>query len=218
MAGQVVYSPHVAEGGAASIATLPDGAPLACVIARTESGPIANHLPLLRAPNAALIGHVALGNEMHRLIRPDQEVLAVFRRDDACVPPGFYPTGQEHHRHVPIWHYEVEHICGTVSVQHEDHAKRAAVGLLTCNQERRLNGENARRMADAPADYPEQMLPGIVAFRMSPTRGLAKSKLSQNRETGDCLGMVEGQPARAGIIAAVLARSGLAASGALRKR
>lgn len=184
--------PHFAQVDAATIAAILDDAPLACIVAQTSAGLIANHIPLLRAPNGDLIGHVALANDMHRLISPDQEVLAVFRRDEAYVSPNFYPSKPEHHRHVPTWNYEVVHVYGTLAFQHDDHAKRAAVGLLTRTHERRLNGAQAWRMADAPADYMAQMLQSIVAFRMVTNRVLAKSKLSQNRDARDHQGVVEG--------------------------
>lgn len=70
--------------------------------------------------------------------------------------------------------------------------RRAAVGLLTRSHERRVNGKDAWRMADAPADYMAQMLAGIVAFRIAVTRTVAKAKLSQNREARDYLGTIEG--------------------------
>ncbi|WP_281272458.1 FMN-binding negative transcriptional regulator [Paenirhodobacter hankyongi] len=50
------------------IAALIEVAPLACIVAQTEDGLIANHIPVLRAPDGALIGHVATANPMHRLI------------------------------------------------------------------------------------------------------------------------------------------------------
>lgn len=184
--------PHFEEVSASSVASVMDEAPLACVVAHTEDGLIANHLPLLKSPKGELIGHVALANDMHRLITPRLEVLAIFRRDDAYVSPNYYPTKAEHHRHVPTWNYEVVHVYGTLIFQHDDHAKRSAVGLLTRTHERRLNGENAWRMADAPTDYMEKMLDGIVAFKMTTTRILAKSKLSQNREELDYIGTIEG--------------------------
>lgn len=184
--------PHFAEVSGESIAGLLEDAPLACVVAHTGFGLVANHLPLLKTPKGDFVGHVALANDMHRLIAEGQEVLSVFRRDDAYVSPNFYPTKQEHHRHVPTWNYEVVHVYGTIMFQHDDHAKRAAVGLLTRHHERRLNGAQAWRMADAPADYMTAMLDGIVAFRIAVSRILAKSKLSQNREATDYLGTVEG--------------------------
>ncbi|MFN3661142.1 FMN-binding negative transcriptional regulator [Yoonia sp.] len=184
--------PHFEETNPIVITAILTDAPLACVVAQTDSGLIANHLPLLPSPKGDLIGHVALANDMHGLIEADQEVLAIFRRTDAYVSPNFYPTKQDHHRHVPTWNYEVAHLYGRISFQHDDHAKRAAVGLLTRSHEHRLNGADAWRMADAPKDYLDQMLGGIVAFRIAVTRILAKSKISQNRAPIDYAGTVAG--------------------------
>lgn len=184
--------PHFQELDPTEIAAVMETAPLACVVAQTPAGIVANHLPLLAGPEGTLIGHVALANDMHRLIADGQQVLAVFRGEDAYVSPNFYPSKPEHHRHVPTWNYQAVHIHGTIAFQHDDHAKRAAVGLLTRLHERRLNGDKAWRMADAPADYMAEMLANIVAFRIRVQRTLAKSKLSQNRDARDHLGAVEG--------------------------
>jgi transcriptional regulator len=184
--------PHFEEIEPARIRAVIDTAPLACIVAQTEAGLIANHIPLLAAPDGTLIGHVALANDMHRLLSEGHAVLAIFRGEDAYVSPNFYPSKPEHHRHVPTWNYEVVHVHGTITFQHDDHAKRAAVALLTRTQERRANGHNAWRMADAPADYMKQMLDGIVALRIAVTRTIAKSKLSQNRERRDYLGTIAG--------------------------
>ncbi|MDF3606172.1 FMN-binding negative transcriptional regulator [Paracoccus sp. DMF-8] len=184
--------PHFQEINPGTIAEILEDAPLACLVAQTDNGLIANHLPLLQTPKGDFIGHVALANDMHRLIADGQQVLAIFRRADAYISPNFYPTKQDHHRHVPTWNYEVVHAYGNITFQHDEHAKRAAVGLLTRHHERRLNGADAWRMADAPRDYMAQMLGGIVAFNIAVTKVLAKSKLSQNREARDYLGAVDG--------------------------
>ncbi len=184
--------PHFQERDPEEIGAIIARAPLACIVADTPEGLVANHIPLLSAPDGRLIGHVALANDMHRLIAEGQEVLAIFRGEDGYVSPNYYPSKPQHHRHVPTWNYQAVHIHGAISFQHDEQAKRAAVGLLTRNHERRVNGENAWRMADAPADYLAQMLAAIVAFRITPTRVLAKSKLSQNREAGDRQGAIDG--------------------------
>ncbi len=184
--------PHFQEVSSVEIAAIIEAAPLACIVAQTAQGLIANHIPLLRAPDGSLIGHVALANDMHRLIADGQEVLAIFRGEDGFVSPNFYPSKAEHHRHVPTWNYQVVHARGTIRFQHDDHAKRAAVGLLTRSHERRVNGAQAWRMADAPADYMQQMLGAIVAFRITVTEWLAKSKLSQNRDARDYQGTIDG--------------------------
>jgi transcriptional regulator len=188
-----MYLPeHFTEVSETEIASVIASAPLACVVVQTAAGLIANHLPLLTAGDGALIGHVALANDMHRLVADGQQVLAIFRGVDGYVSPNFYPSKAEHHRHVPTWNYQAVHVYGDISFQHDERAKRAAVGLLTREHERRRNGDNAWRMADAPADYMTTMLAGIVAFRVEVRRVLAKSKLSQNREERDYLGAIEG--------------------------
>jgi transcriptional regulator len=188
-----MYLPeHFREIDAAEIAEVMATAPLACIVAQTDAGLIANHLPLLTGADGALVGHVALANDMHRLVADGQEVLVVFRGEHGYVSPNFYPSKAEHHRHVPTWNYQAVHVHGAIAFQHDERAKRAAVGLLTRDHERRVNGDRAWRMADAPADYMTQMLASIVAFRITVRTILAKSKLSQNREPRDYEGAVKG--------------------------
>lgn len=192
-----MYLPaHFEETDAAEVAALMAAFPLACLVAETPEGLVANHLPLLVGPDGALIGHVALANDVHRLVAEGQEVMAVFRGEEAYVSPNLYPSKAVHHRHVPTWNYQAVHVHGPIAFRHDEKAKRAAVGLLTREHERRLNGDAAWRMADAPADYLTGMLANIVAFRIEVRRVIAKAKLSQNREPADFAGVVESLEAR----------------------
>lgn len=188
--------PHFQEIDSREISKVMEHAPLACIVAQTDAGLIANHFPLLPGKDSTLIGHVALANDMHRLITDGQEVLAIFRGVDAYISPNYYPSKFEHHKHVPTWNYQVVHAYGEISFQHDVHAKRAAVGLLTRIHERRVNGADAWKMADAPAEYIDDMLEHIVAFRVKVTKVLAKSKLSQNREARDYEGVIDGLTGR----------------------
>lgn len=188
-----MYLPeHFKEIDPQEIAAVIAAAPLGCVVANTAEGLIANHMPILVDKRGELVGHIALANDMHRLIAAGQEVLVIFRGVDGYVSPNFYPSKAEHHKQVPTWNYQVVHVHGTISFQHDESSKRAAVGLLTREHERRINGEKAWRMADAPADYMTDMLGKIVAFRIAVTRTIAKSKLSQNRDIRDFEGAVDG--------------------------
>ena len=192
-----MYLPaHFEETDAAEVAALMAAFPLACLVAQTPEGLVANHLPLLVGPDGALIGHVALANDVHRLVAEGQEVMAVFRGEEAYVSPNLYPSKAAHHRHVPTWNYQAVHVHGPIAFRHDEKAKRAAVGLLTREHERRLNGDAGWRMADAPADYLTGMLANIVAFRIEVRRVIAKAKLSQNREPADFAGVVESLEAR----------------------
>lgn len=188
-----MYLPeHFKEIDQEEIAAVIAAAPLGCVVANTAEGLIANHMPILVDKRGELVGHIALANDMHRLIAEGEEVLVIFRGVDGYVSPNFYPSKAEHHKQVPTWDYQVVHVHGTISFQHDETSKRAAVGLLTREHERRINGEKAWRMADAPADYMTDMLGKIVAFRIAVTRTIAKSKLSQNRDSRDFEGAVDG--------------------------
>lgn len=192
-----MYIPeHFRETDPEQISDLLQYAPLACIVASTLEGLVANHLPLIADASGTLVGHVALNNDMHRLITDQSEVLAIFRGSDAYISPNDYPTKQDHHKHVPTWNYQAVHVYGTVEFFHDEKTKRAAVGLLTQHSERLANCAKAWRMADAPRDYIDSMIGNIVAFKMTVTRVLAKSKLSQNREEQDYHGAIAGLMAR----------------------
>lgn len=186
-----MYLPeHFKEVDPEAVAAVLAAAPLAAVVAETRNGLIANHMPLIAGKDGALVGHVALANDMHRLIDDGQEVLAIFQGIDGYITPNSYPSKAEHHRAVPTWNYQVVHVYGAIHFQHDERSKRAALGLLTHAHERRVSGDKAWRMSDAPADYIADMLSKIVAFRIDVTRTIAKSKLSQNRDARDFGGAV----------------------------
>jgi len=186
-----MYLPdHFVETDQSEVAALIAGFPLAAIVAQTSQGLIANHIPLMADGDTALIGHIALNNDMHRLIPDGADILAIFRGEDGYVSPNLYPTKPAHHRHVPTWNYQVVHVAGRITFQHDTKTKRAVVGRLKRDHEAQMNGDAAWRMADAPRDYMESMLNAIVAFRIVITGIAAKSKLSQNREAADHAGVV----------------------------
>ena len=192
-----MYIPeHFREADPARIDAILRDAPLATVVAQTSEGLVANHLPLLAAPDGRLIGHIARANALHEVVDDGAEVLAIFRGADGYISPNSYPGKAAHHRHVPTWNYLAVHVTARIAFSHDDSVKRAAVGLLTRDHERRVNGAGAWRMADAPPDYMAQMLAGIVAITLHPVRVLAKAKLSQNRTPEDLAGAIADLRAR----------------------
>ena len=181
-----MYLPeHFAETRPEEIDRLIAAHPLAAIVAQTEAGLVANHIPLLAEGPDRLIGHVALNNAMHRDIAEDGEVLVIFRAEQAYISPNWYPSKQETHKSVPTWNYQAVHIGGRIRFDHSEKFKRAVVGKLTRHFEAITSGEKAWRMADAPRDYMEVMLANIVGFEISVDRVIAKSKLGQNRDHAD---------------------------------
>jgi transcriptional regulator len=192
-----MYTPdHFRETDPAEIAALVDRHPFAILVAQTSEGLVANHLPLLKE-GEALVGHIALANDLHRAVAEGGEVLVIFRGEDSYVSPNWYPTKAETHKAVPTWNYQVVHMHGRISFDHGRKAKLAAVGKLTKRHEAALNGAGGWRVADAPVEYLETMLGSIVAFRIDVDRVLAKSKLSQNRSDAD-FDAVAGQMSKTG--------------------
>ncbi|MCB1404875.1 MAG: FMN-binding negative transcriptional regulator [Rhodobacteraceae bacterium] len=185
-----MYAPaHFTETDAAEIDRLWTAHPLAVLVAMTEDGLLANHIPLLR-DGADFLGHVALANDMHRRIGADTPVVAIFNAIDGYVSPNWYPSKAETHKAVPTWNYQVVHVHGCLTFSYRDGDKRRCVNALTHHFERLTNGDTGWRMGDAPADFLQTMLDGIVAFRLRVTRIEAKSKLSQNRTAADFQGVV----------------------------
>jgi transcriptional regulator len=157
--------------------------PLATVVINGDAGLLVNHLPLMLENESVLIGHIAANNEMVNLDGVD--VTVVFTGEDAYVSPNWYPSKKEHHKLVPTWNYQVVHIRGRLSIQRDDKSKLAAVGKLTKWQEEKANGSKAWKMSDAPQEFMSQMLGNIAAMSITIDSVEAKSKLSQNRESGD---------------------------------
>ena len=185
-----MYLPsHFIEADADAIAGLVAAFPLATLVAHGPDGLLANHIPMLLAPDDRLIGHVAAANEIHRTIGQDAAVLAIFSGEEGYVSPNWYPGKAAHHRVVPTWNYRVVHVHGRISFIHEVKRKRAIVGRLTARFEREMNGDDAWKMADAPADFMDDQLAAIVGVEIAIDRIAGKSKLSQNRASEDFRGV-----------------------------
>lgn len=183
--------PHFEETDAARIAALVSDNPLALIVGQGPEGMIANHIPVMMQGDDRLIGHVALANDMHRLLAEGAPVVAVFQGAESYVSPNWYPSKAETHKAVPTWNYEVVHMHGTIGFFHEAAEKRRIVSRLTTMMEKRTNGDAAWRMGDAPDDYLSFMIDNIVGFDIAISRITAKSKKGQNKDAADRAALAE---------------------------
>ncbi|OUD10856.1 transcriptional regulator [Marivivens niveibacter] len=182
-----MYQPeHFKQIDSSAIDDLISAHPLAAVTYVVDTAPNADHIPLLRVGND-MMGHIALNNDMHRLLENGARVLAIFRAENAYVSPNWYPSKPEHHKVVPTWNYDVVHVHGAIHFDHSEKSKRAVVGRMT----KHFEAPDGWRMADAPSDYMDGMIANIVAIRIEIDRIEAKSKLSQNKEQRDILGAAQ---------------------------
>jgi transcriptional regulator len=142
---------------------------LATLVTLTEDGLIASHVPLLidpePAPYGTLIGHIARPNPQKK--PAIGEALAIFLGLDSAI-----------------------HAYGTLRFIDDPTHLLDIVTRLTNRHEGSRDAPWA--VSDAPADFVQGMLKGIVGFELTITRLQGKWKMSQNRPAADRTGVVEG--------------------------
>ena len=167
---------------------------LATLVTLREDGLIASHVPMLLdaepAPYGTLLGHVARPNAQARGAVPGVQALAIFHGPDAYITPSWYATKRATGKVVPTWNYVAIHAYGPVEFFDDRERLRAVVTRLT----ERFETPRAEPWAvsDAPADFIDGMLKGIVGFAMPIARLEGKWKMSQNRPPADRAGVVAG--------------------------
>ena len=90
---------------------------------------------------------------------------------------------------MPTWNYQVVHVHGTMKVLDDEKSVRNIVALLTHRHE--STEAKPWKMGDSEPEFIKGMLQNIVGIEIAITSMVGKSKLSQNRETGDRLNASE---------------------------
>ena len=210
-----MYIPrHHEETELAVLHALVEAHPLGTWITPGEDGePIANHVPFLldreRGELGTLVAHVARANPVWRSFSRTVDSLLIFQGPDAYVTPSWYPGRHADPRVVPTWNYAVVHARGMPRVVDDRDWLLRNVERLTGTHEA---GRPAPwRVADAPADYVENLLRAIVGIEIPVSRIVGKWKVSQNRQEIDRRGVVagllgEGEDARSREMAVMVGR------------
>ena len=141
---------------------------LATLISMTADGLIATHTPLMLdsepGPYGTLVGHLSKANPHAKAALSSVETLVIFEGTNGYISPSLYATKKEHGKVVPTWNYSAVHAYGTLEVFEEPERLMDAVVRLTDLHE----GKRAEPWAvsDAPADFVQGMLRGIVGITM----------------------------------------------------
>lgn len=185
-----MYLPrHFEEQRPEALHDLIDKHPLGMLVTHGSDGLDANHVPFEldagEGPHGVLRAHVARNNPLWQNVAQGDEVLVVFRAQDAYISPNWYPSKHEAHKQVPTWNYRVVHAHGRITVHDDERHVRGLVARLT----RRHEADQPRpwKMGDAPTEYIDTMLKSIVGLEIAVERLVGKYKLSQNREARDRL-------------------------------
>ncbi len=173
--------PHFRIDDPAMLASFMRRNAFATLVSVQDGAPFATHLPLLvdgEGETLRLIGHMARANPQWRGFA-DQDVLAIFAGPHAYVSPSWYANPKS----VPTWNYATVHVYGRASAIDDRAQVYDVLQRLTEREER--TAAAPWRIESLPDDYVANMMEGIVAFTIVPSRVEGKYKLSQNRPRED---------------------------------
>lgn len=152
--------------------------PWATITSSTADGLVASHYAVLlddASDDLTVVGHVGRPDDLiHGL--GDGEILIVFQGPHGYISPGWYGDVAA----VPTWNYTAVHLSGVPEILTVDE-NLAVLDRLVDRFESEL--PDPRRMWERPNDaaFIERLAAGTVGFRLTPTRVVAKRKLSQNK-------------------------------------
>lgn len=162
----------------AELRRLIDLNPWMTLVSDTADGLVASHYAVLldeERDDVTVVGHVGKPDDMiHGL--GERELLIVVQGPHGYVSPGWYGEVQS----VPTWNFVSAHLSGVPEVLSPDE-NLTVLDRLVSRFESRL--PEPRMMWERPNDpaYVERLERGTVGFRLTPTRVVAKRKLSQNK-------------------------------------
>lgn len=167
--------------------------PLATLITGGRSGLIANLVPFslhATASGDVLRAHLAKANGQIADMREHVPAIVMFQGPQAYVSPSWYPTKVEHGKVVPTWNYVVVQVWGTPTLMENKEWLREQLEHLTNVHE----GSRSEPWSidDAPEEFVEALLNGIVGLEIPIERIEGKWKVSQNQCLVNQAGVMEG--------------------------
>ena len=167
--------------------------PLATIISHSPQGLEVNVVPVLvkqEEGKIVLRGHMAKNNAQLQALAHSETVLWVFHGPNAYVSPAWYPSKQLHGKVVPTWNYMLVEAQGQVKVFTDaDELLRLVTDMTNEHEQHRVS---PWQVDDAPAQYVQSQLRGIVGIEMEVSQLRGKFKLSQNRSDEDQCGVISG--------------------------
>ena len=189
-----VYLPaHFTAPDTADVAAFVAAAATADLVTFDGTKPVASLIPVIweqeTAGHGRLLGHLALANPQWQSVAPGSSALAIVRGPQAYISPSWYPSKARHGRVVPTWNYVTVHFTGPLTVHRDPEWLRDVVTRLTRRHEAGRSAPWA--VTDAPPDYINGQLRGIVGVELTIASVEAKYKLSQNRSAEDQAAVAE---------------------------
>jgi len=168
--------------------------PLGLLVSQGQEGLVANAIPfeaVTAADPAVLRAHMARGNGQWQTL-DGQDVLVVFQGTNAYITPQWYASKKEHGKVVPTWNYAMVQVRGRARVIDDKAWLHAQVSRLTDHHEATIANGHAWKASDAPEDFMQSQLKGIIGLEITVRSIDGKLKASQNRQVADREGVVTG--------------------------
>ena len=168
--------------------------PLATLVTLGASGLFASHIPMIFEDDGSefglLKGHISRGNAQWHDFVPTVDALAIFSGHQHYISPNWYPGKIEHGKEVPTWNYAVVHAYGSLKAIEDEQWLLTFLNRLTDVHE--ASSPVPWKVSDAPADFIQTLLHGIVGLELPIRRLEGKWKVSQNRTEEERKGVIEG--------------------------
>jgi transcriptional regulator len=181
--------------------------PLASLVINTSRGLSANHIPMLLIEGGSAFGklqcHVARKNPIWQEYLPKSEALAIFQGSQAYITPSWYETKKETGKVVPTWDYASVNAYGIIQIIEDAEWLRSQIERLTTFHE--ANNPEQWKVSDAPEEFIDKMIAGIIGIEFEITRLEGKWKVSQNQPERNIDSVIAGLQKRNGPQDAMLA-------------
>lgn len=171
-------NPSFAMTDIGELRRLVDRNPWVTLVSSTDDGLVASHYAVLLdedRDDLTIVGHVGKPDDLiHGL--GERELLVVVQGPHGYISPGWYGDAAN----VPTWNFVSAHLSGIPEVLSTEENLRVLDRLVARFEERM---PQPRLLWEPPNDpaYVERLERGTVGFRLTPTRVVAKRKLSQNK-------------------------------------
>lgn len=171
-------NPSFAMTDVGELRRLVDQNPWVTLVSSTDDGLVASHYAVLLdddRDDLTIVGHVGKPDDLiHGL--GERELLVVVQGPHGYISPAWYGDTAS----VPTWNFVSAHLSGVPEVLAPEENLRI-LERLVARFENRL--PQPRQLWELPNDatFVERLEKGTVGFRLSPTRVVAKRKLSQNK-------------------------------------
>jgi len=153
-----------------------------------------NHIPFLLEVEAGgygtLKGHVAKANPIWKMLASQTSSVVVFQGAQAYITPSWYASKQEHQKVVPTWNYAVVHAHGIAQAVNDQTWLLDHLNALTDAQEHEYT--QPWKVSDAPDNFIERMLNGIIGIEIPISKLVGAWKTSQNKQQADKEGVING--------------------------